>query len=114
MVRKPVKSEPGGAALVVEWENRKHVIQLADVTGRQVREFRETTGLSWTRVVTGKVEYDIDVAAALVWFAHHVNGRPASYAALLDGMNSTNWAKAGTSWQLAPPSADDGDDDPNR
>lgn len=113
MARKPVKPDPGEPALVVDWKNRRYTIRESDVTGRMVREFRETTGLTWRSITSGRVEFDIDVAAAVVWFAQRVNGTPTDYDDLLDSVSAANIDKVGLKRTLAGP-GDEGDpDDPN-
>lgn len=81
----------GDKALVFTVDGKRHELNLEEITGRDAKEFRTTTGTAFRRAVTMFVtapdDVDIDIIAGIIWLARRQAGETVDYDAVLESVN---------------------------
>lgn len=72
----------------LEVDGKTYVVREADISPKDVRVLRRETGFSWAGLAREmQSDPDIDLIAALVWFARHLDGDSATYDDVLGSLS---------------------------
>ena len=78
------------AALEITIKDRKTTVRLADLTGRDVKDFRGEVGFTPMHAFRNPDAMDIDVIAAFVWIERRKLKPTLTYDDILDGITYDN------------------------
>lgn len=70
----------------IELDGRTYTVRQADISAHDARALRKETGYSWAGLIReAEKDFDIDLLAALVWFARRIDGEAdLTYETVLD------------------------------
>lgn len=81
-----------GLAFTVD--GKRYELNLDEITGRDAKAFRDTTGMSFRRAVTMFVEspadVDLDTIAGIIWLARRQGGEQVAYDDVLGAITYTS------------------------
>lgn len=69
------RKDTDSPGIQVDYNGKTYVVRQGDITAQDARALRKETGFSWLGLMreAGK-DFDIDLVAAIVWFARRLDG----------------------------------------
>lgn len=94
-------------ALVFTLAGKRHELNLDEITGKDAKAFRESTGSSFRKSVTmfatAPDDVDLDTIAGIVWLARRQTGDQVTYDDVLGDITYTTTFEVEAAGEVTPP-----------